>query len=119
MKITQIIEARQAIEMLIERKNLSLQLLYCISKFLSETQQEYDFYIAHLQVLMDKYARKDSNGQVFINDKDIKIYNRELNQLNDINVEKPRIQFPLSCLIEAGLSIHHMCPLVYFINEKL
>ena len=76
--------------------NLPLKGAYKINKIRKEVEKEADFYSEKFQEIIDKYAKKDENGdmvfsddgdQIMINDGMIEECNTALNDLQKLEVE--------------------------------
>lgn len=77
------------------QKQLPIKISYAISKNISKIEKELEIYNKERQKLIDKYCIKNKNGenlidennQLKIKDEYLDDWNRDLNELLDINIE--------------------------------
>ena len=103
---------------------ISPHLAYKIMKFCKSVSTEEEFYNQKRHEIIDKYAVKDENGRTIVSEEGrvsfaedkIDIANKELKELNEVEVEAPDIKFSLSELEELKLSISDMFALDAFVE---
>ena len=118
MEIIKIVNARNAIESLADLDNIGSTLAYWMTKFISKTKSEQEFYSAEVNKLIGKYAEKNEDGTMSIRAEDCEEFEDAISKLNDTDVEDPGIRFKLSELTsDIKLSMKQMYPLLDFIDE--
>lgn len=70
MILHDVIEMRAAIEEYLDL-NLSIQTAYKFTKFLLETENDYDFFVSKTKEIINKYAEKDENGEIIFNEEGV------------------------------------------------
>ena len=61
MKLDTVIELRSVIEEFID-ENISIKTAYKFSKFLQDTENDYNFFVQKTQEIIQQYAEKDEEG---------------------------------------------------------
>lgn len=91
----QIIDFRNS-EDIFGEMNLPLKAAYKLNKIKKTVEKEGDFYGEKFQEILDKYAKKDENGelvfsedgnQIMIKDDAIEECNKELNELQNLEIQ--------------------------------
>ena len=72
MILHDVIEMRAAIEEYLDL-NLSIQTAYKFTKFLLETENDYDFFVSKTKEIINKYAEKDENGEIIFNEEGVRL----------------------------------------------
>lgn len=123
MKITTLINAANVFNQFAQTKTTPA-IAYKIMKFCKSVAAEEEFYNAKRNEIIDAYAKRDENGQIVVQDGMIGIEpdkieeaNKAFGELNDIEVEAPKIKFKLSELEGFELSAADMFTLDEFIEE--
>lgn len=120
MELIKIINVRNVIESISDREDINGHLAYWMAKFVTKTEDEYNFYVTEMQKLLDKYSEKregDENSVLIPSDK-ITAFNDAVSSLNNTDVEDPGIRFNLSEIsTQLKLSMRQMYPLLDFIEE--
>lgn len=86
MKIKEIMNVRDVFSNYIN-KELPIKLAYKISKFIEDTNSDYDFYFEKVKELFSKYSEKDENGNYVKNENGIKI-KKEFEEKFKIDLEE-------------------------------
>lgn len=119
MKLVKIVDARQVLEGLSEKDNISAHLAYWMAKFVSRTKEEHTFYVREMQKLFNSFATKKPDGTVLIPNEKVDEFNKAVEALDETDVEDPGIRFNLSELSsELKLSMKQIFPLLDFIDEN-
>lgn len=123
MIIKQIIGAKKVIMSLIQEK-VSPKLSYKLVKFISKLEVEENFYNSKCKELIDKYGERDNENKFIYSETGIKIkqdkleeFQLKLDELDNIEVDKPDVVFTLDELDELKLSVADMYFLQDFIVE--
>ena len=118
MRISQILLAREAINSIDRTAQLDVKLVYTLTKFLTKTQNDYNFYISCVQDILNEYSEIAEDGRLMIVPERIDDFNRKMRELENLEVEDPGIRFALSDLSnELKLSMKQIFPLLDFIDE--
>ena len=103
---------------------MSLRLSYKFSKLLSKIEKDNEFFIEKAREIVLKYAEKDENGNYIQNEGNIKVIpeniplaNKELDELNNIEMEDIDITFTLEELESLSIAPEVLQPLLPFIKE--
>lgn len=122
MKLKNLIQARKTLSSYSEEK-VSAKLAYKIMKFIKATSEEVAFYDEKIKEVIMKYAERDENNEVKADGNNIKLLKgtgedcqKEVNEIAEIEVEKPQIGFYLRELDELKLSAAEMFVLDEFIT---
>lgn len=94
-------------------KQLPVKVSYAISKNISKIERELDIYNKERQKLLDKYCVKDEKGeniidennQLKIADEHLDTWNKEINELLDIEVDIYIHKFKLDDLLQCNLEV--------------
>lgn len=124
MKISTI-EKLKPILSLLSQKDLSFRLSYKISKLLDKAEKDYEFYTEKVKTIVQKYALRDENGEIVFAGNNIKIdpsflsvAEKELAELNDIDVDDINIFFTLEELENLEIKPSELQGLLPFIKEE-
>ena len=118
MELEKIIRARKVICALSTHENISTRLAYRFAKFLVCTQGEYEFYIKESEKRIKKYLADDGDGRLLIPSEKVPLFNDEMGQLNQTEVDPPNVKFRLSELAtELKINIEEAMYLFDFIQE--
>lgn len=122
MKIIELLNAKNAFDMTAEIKNK--QTGYKVVKFIRAIESEVEYYNKTVQELIQKYAEKDEDGNIVVTDKGTKIdkesraaFEKEVNDLNSVEVDKPNIEFTIEELEDCSLTYNEMYALFPFIKQ--
>lgn len=103
---------------------MPLRLSYKFSKFLSKIEKDNEFFIEKTREIVFKYAEKDENGNFVEYEGNVKVIpenipfaNKELDELNNIEVEDINITFTLDELESLSITPEILQPLLPFIKE--
>lgn len=123
MTMKQLIGTKRAIMSLIKEK-ISPKLSYKLVKFISKIEVEETFYNKKCSELVDRYGERDKEGKLIYTDTGVKIkkdkaleFQAELDEVDNVEVEKPDTSFTLDELDELKLSVADMFFLQDFITE--
>ena len=124
MKLNNLIQARNIISRF-SQEELSANLAYKLMKFLKMSDNEDIFYNEKLTAIIQQYAEKDAEGKYIKEKESFRILKDKvdecrvaLQELNDLQVDKPSISLYLAELEELKLSIKEMAYLDEFIIEE-
>lgn len=109
----------------IKTQSTSIKTTYKLSKLFKAIQEENEFYTSELNKIIAEYAEHDENGNpVFLEGGGIKVKEgfaqttkEKLNELWELNVELPDVQFTLDELDAISLTVEEFNPLLPFIKE--
>ena len=108
----------------LKSKEMPLRLSYKFTKFLSKIEKDYEFFTSKTREVIIKYAEKDENGEITQYEGNIRIVpeniplaEKELSELNDIEVEDINISFTLDELESLSIAPEILQPLLPFIKE--
>lgn len=95
------------------QRQLPIRVSYSIAKNVSKIENELKVYNAERQKLIDKYCIKDEEGnniidennQLKIDDENLEVWNKEVNELLDIEVDISIHKFNENDLINANCEI--------------
>ena len=124
MILNDIAEIRTIIEECFDY-NLNIRTSYKLMKFLSETENDYNFFITKTQEIINKYALKDENNQIISDENGIKINEQfienvkiELMDLSLIEVEIGNyFYFTLDELEGLNMSCRKIRPFIPYIRD--
>lgn len=109
---------------ILKSTQMSLRLSYKFSKLLSKIEKDNEFFIEKAREIVLKYAEKDENGNYIQNEGNIKVIpeniplaNKELDELNNIEMEDIDITFTLEELESLSIAPEVLQPLLPFIKE--
>lgn len=122
MKLGNLIQARKTLMPYIGEK-VSAKLAYKMMKLIKSTLDEVDFYDNKVKEVIMKYAEKDDNGEIINDNGNIKLIKdtandcqEEINDIANIDIDKPQVMFLLRELDELKLSATEMFALDEFIK---
>lgn len=119
MEIIKIVNARNVLDGLSDTESVCGHLSYWMTKFVVKTESEYNFYIAEMHKIFDKYAEEKDGDTFSIPAERVVEFNAAVDALNKTDVEDPGIRFDLSEISsELKLSMKQMYPLLDFIDEN-
>ena len=105
MKLNKI-EPLYATLSILTEKEMPFSLSYKFTKILDKIETDYQYFVKKMREIINKYADKDENGELIIKDNNIQIKKdfislaeKELNELNDIEVTIPDISFSVEELM--------------------
>lgn len=109
----------------IKTQSTSIKTTYKLSKLFKAIQEENEFYTSELNKIIAEYAEHDENGNpVFLESGGIKVKEgfaqttkEKLNELWELEVELPDVQFTLDELDTISLTVEEFNPLLPFIKE--
>lgn len=109
------------------QKQFPVKVSYAISKNISKLERELKIYNSERQKIINKYCKKDEEGnlvidennQYHIEDENIDVCNKELNELLDIEIEVNIHKFKLDDLMHGNyeMSPSEMALIDYMIEE--
>ena len=124
MQIGTLIKTKNVLVQFFTEK-LTPKLSYKLMKFISKIETEEKFFNEKMREIIDKYGEKDEKGKLIPMDNGIKLKdgtafecNKEIAELESIEVEAPNITFTLDELSEIKLSVQDMFLLSEFIIEN-
>lgn len=125
MKLITVVNAKNVLEELSNRDDIGTSLAYYMTKFIIQAQEEYDFFVTKMQKIIAKYAETDADGNyvqdarggVVISAEMVDKFNREVQELQDTEVEAPKVRFTLSALASTNMSMKQIYALMDFIDE--
>lgn len=124
MKISNI-ETLKPTLLILSQKELSFRLSYKVSKFLDKVEKDSQFYAEKLRNIVQKYALRDENGEIVFEGDNVKIApsslaaaEKELADLNDIDIEDPNIFFTLDEFEGLEIKPSELTGLLPFIKEE-
>lgn len=122
MKLDNLIQARKTLMSYIDEK-ISARLAYKMMKLIKLTSDDATFYDDKIKEIIMKYAERDENNEVIADGNNIKLVRgsgedcqKEINEILEIEVEKPKIVFYLKEFDELKLSAAEMFALDEFIT---
>lgn len=121
MELIKIVNARNVLDGLSDREDVSASLSYWMTKFVVKTEGDHNFYISEMRKLFDKYAikKEEDEGTLLIPNDKVAEFNAAVEALNKTDAEDPGIRFNLSELsAELKLSMKQVYPLLDFIDEE-
>lgn len=97
----------------ISQKQLPIKVSYAIAKNINKLENELKTYNQERQKLIDKYCLKDENGNNVVDeynnlkiaDENIETWNKEMNELLDIEIDIEIHKFNLDCLINSNIEM--------------
>ena len=123
IKTDKIIRLQQVVNML-QPQHLPIPTLYKLTKLSNALTENFEFYRNSLQTIINEYALMDEEGKPIETDGNIKIKpecieecNKRIDELMDTEVQLPDIEFTLSELERADLSMEDFSCLYPFIQE--
>ena len=125
MKLYELLEARTVINKNIDQtKSISAALAYKIMKLMKNTQNDCDFYQEKFNAILNEYGEKDDDGQLVQENNGIKIQDGKMeectskvNELNNTEIELPKIKFTLEELKPYNFSVIDMAKIDELIQE--
>ena len=125
MKLYELLEARTVINKNIDQtKSISAALAYKIMKLMKNTQNDCDFYQEKFNAILNEYGEKDDDGQLIQENNGIKIQDGKMeectskvNELNNTEIELPKIKFTLEELKPYNFSVIDMAKIDELIQE--
>ena len=119
MKLIKVLNARQVLDGLSDRGDISSHLSYWMTKFVAKTENEQQFYASEMRKLLDEYAEYKEGEPLHVPVEKASAFSEAVEELNNTDVEDPGIRFCLSELTsEIKLSMQQMYPLLDFIDEN-
>lgn len=123
MKLNDLITARRIILSHKDEK-MSSFLAYKLMKIIKASDEEENFYKEKLQALIDEYSIKDENGNVKVQDDGVAIapahveaFNKAAAEIQNMEVEAPKIKFSVHELGTIKLTVSEIYALDEFIEE--
>lgn len=107
-------------------EKVRLKTAYKISKLLQATEKEMDFYNEKMGGIIEKYGKRNENGQlefsedgstVLLRTEDIQECQNEILELQSIEVELPDVEFSIDELETFEISAQDLSSLTPFLNE--
>lgn len=110
----------------IKNKSFSVKTTYRMSKLFSVVTKEAEYYSNELNELIGKYAERDENGGFIPAGKDgvqikkecIDTVQSQLNDLLNLDVEVPDVQFSIEDLESGNLTVDEFNILMPFIKDE-
>lgn len=125
MKICELIKIREELVNLSKEK-IKLRSSFNIAKFLSQTEQDTQFFQNKLLGLIEKYGQRDENGQFILENNGTSIQIQQehieecqqgLSEINNYEIEIPSLKIYYNDLPE-GLSISTLFNIMDYILEE-
>lgn len=109
----------------ISKKSLKARVAYKLARIIREIDNEFSLFQKSREQLISKYAEKDNEGKIIFNDegncvieKDkIDLFNKEINELLETNVELNADYISLNDIENENFTIEQMNILSLFIEE--
>lgn len=109
----------------IGEKELPIRLAYKFTKFISQIERDYNFYIEETKKIVYKYAEKNEQGEIIFSENGTITLQKEhvsdaeqsLKDLAEIEVETPSITFTLDELESLSITPADLQNLLPFIEE--
>ena len=108
----------------LSNKEMPIKISYRIAKILDALGGEYDFYRKKIQNILQKYGEKDDEGQLIIKDNQVPFIKeyadaaaKELEELQDIDINLPDVKINISELEDIKLTPLQVNALKPFIEE--
>lgn len=124
MKISNIENLKPTL-LILSQKDLPFRLSYKVSKLLDKVEKDSQFYTEKLRNIIQKYAKRDENGEIVFEGDNVKIApsslaaaEKELADLNDIDIEDPNIFFTLDEFEGLEIKPSELTGLLPFIKEE-
>lgn len=124
MKISSI-ETLKPTLLILSQKDLPFRLSYKVSKLLDKVEKDSQFYTEKLRNIIQKYAMRDENGEIILEGENVKIEftsvaaaEKELADLNDIDIEDPNIFFTIDEFEGLEIKPSELQGLLPFIKEE-
>lgn len=124
MKLSQV-ESLKSTLSIISQKELSFRLAYKISKLTERLEKDSEFFNEKFQSLIQKYALRDENGEIIVEDGNVKIIpdqileaEKALGELNDVETEECNIFFTLDEFEGLEIKPSELTGLLPFIKEE-
>lgn len=109
----------------LNEKEMPFSLSYKFTKILDKIETDYQYFIKKMREIINKYAEKDENGELVIKDNNIQIKKdfitlaeKELEELNNIEVSLPEITFTLDELKTLNIKPADLRALLPFIKDE-
>lgn len=125
MRINQLLNLRQEL-VSIAKEPIKLRTAFNIAKFMSQTEQDAQFFQKRLQELIEKFGERDSqNNFIFENNgtsiqiraDDVETCSKELEAINNYEIEVPELKIYYTDLPE-GLSVTTLFTIIDYILEE-
>ena len=122
MKINQLLNLRQEL-ISIAKEPIKLRTAFNIAKFVSQTEQDAQFFQRRLQQLIEKFGERDSqNNFIFENNgasiqiraDDIEACNKELEEINNYEIDTPKLEIYYEDLPD-GLTVTTLLNIIDYI----
>lgn len=109
----------------VSRKELPIKVSYALAKNIAKIEKELEIYNSERQKLLDKYCIKDENGenkidknnQLKIQEKYLKDWERDIKELQNIELEIDIHKFKISDLDGYNMSPSELIAINYMIEE--
>ena len=72
MILQDVVELRSVLEEYLDL-NLDIQTAYKFTKFLLDTENDYNFFITQTKEIVNRYAEKDENGKIIFNEEGVRL----------------------------------------------
>lgn len=124
MKLNKLLQVRRVLS---EHANepIPTMLAYKILKFMKASDTEGAFYDAKLQEIIEKFGKKDengnityANGRVSVNSENIDECQKAIRELGETEIEAPTITFTVRELTPINFSVSELYSLDEFIIEE-
>ncbi len=123
MKIIDLINAKNAFDLNCKYDG-DMQLALKVIKFVKAAEIEADFYNKKYSEILRQYAEKDNEGNLVQTENGLKIqkgavekFTDAINNLNEVEVDKPNIEFTVDELNKCDLTGNGLYALYPFIKE--
>ena len=125
MKLNEILKMRSVIGALYKEK-IPVKLAYKFMKLLKDTNDDESFFNEKMGAIIEQYGKKDENGQyAYTENGGVKIQEDKFqecldstNELNETDVDAPKVTFTIDELGELKLSIEDMEALNSLIRDE-
>lgn len=123
MKIVELLNAKNAFDLNCKFDG-DMQLALKVVKFVKTVETEANFYQEKYSEILTKYAEKDDEGKILQTENGVKInkdkvndFNKEIVKLDNVDVEKPNVEFTVEELNKCDLTGNGLYALYPFIKD--
>lgn len=124
MEILNLVKANKVISSFADEK-ININLSYKFMKFLKLTNDSVEFYNSKIKEIINKYARKNDkdeniiiNGDIMLDSTKKNEIEKDLNELNQIEINDINVKFTLKELQGLTISVNDLVVLDEFIKEE-
>lgn len=104
---------------------MPMSIAYKFAKLISEIEDNYDFYVKKFRNIISKYCEKDEtgnpiqdeNGNIQLQKDLIDLAEKELTELNQIDIDRPSVRFTMEELQSLQITPKDAMVLIDFIQD--